>query len=104
MTLRERLKKMVMTANGATIVMSGELAESVMPNVLRTLDDKADELGHDMFDYEREADEYPDILYTALWIYIRPVIFSFLENEHPNFVNRSCYMTSEQRGDVLNDD
>lgn len=54
---------MIMTANGATIVMSGELAESVMPNVLRTLDDKADELGHDVFDYEREADEYPDIAY-----------------------------------------
>lgn len=97
MTLRERIKKMVMTANGDTVVMSNELVEQVMPDVLQFLNGKADELGHDVFDYGREADEYPEILYTAFWIYIRHVVFDFLEREHPNFVNRSCYMTSEQR-------
>jgi hypothetical protein len=84
-------------ANGDTAAMSEELADDVMPSVLKALDDKADELGGSSFDYEKEDDEYPEVLYMTLWIYIRPIVFDFLEKEHPNFVNRARYMTSEQK-------
>lgn len=97
MTLRERIRSMVMTANGNAVVMDRKLANQVMPEVLKCLNEKSFDIGHDQFDYDRPSDEYPDILYTALWIYVRPVVFAFLEEHHPNFHHRSSYMASEQR-------
>ena len=102
MTLRERVRKMVVTANGSTTVMEDEVADRVMPVVLSLLNEKANSLGHDGFDFDREADEYPEVMYLALWIYVKPCVFDFLEREYPNFPHRSCYMTSERRKNPFN--
>lgn len=97
MTLRERIRKIISTANGDIVVLSDDISAKMMSPVLDALNGKANALGHDSFDYERESDEYPEVLYKALWIYIRPVVFDLLEKEHPNHESRSRYMTSEQR-------
>ncbi len=94
MTVREKIRAMVMTANSVSAIMDGKLADKIVPHVLTYLNEKASGLGHSAFDYERSADEYPEILYKALWLHVRAATYDFLEEHHPEFHNKSFFMAS----------
>lgn len=100
MTFREKIKHMVMTANGIHEFMLDETAEAMMPRIEAAINNKAFELDHAGFEYSRSADEYAPILYAALWPYIKPVVLQYLEENLPGVWFKPMFMTREQRAEA----
>lgn len=75
MTTREKLESMLVN-NGMFESQAKEVIDIAIPELNNILDDYK-------FTFDRPASEYPNVIYTLLFMHIKPIALNWIEKNCP---------------------
>lgn len=100
-TTLDKIKTMVRTANSGSDILSPEMVKEVMPKVIEAINNQASEIGYDGFTYDRPQHEYPEMMYTLLWMNpIRATVLDYLEEKCPMAWFKPMYFTTDKQKEI----
>lgn len=95
-TTLERITKMVQNADsGYKLIANDILDDCIMPEVLKHLDKVSKEIRYTLT-LDSPSSDYPEGIYVALWVGIRPVVLKELKARIPKAWFLEMYMTPEE--------
>jgi hypothetical protein len=97
MTFKDKIKKVIQTANTKDDLMFDSMVEEVLPSVIEAVNEQALLLKYDGFTWDRPASEYPDMIYGMLFMTIKPVVLNYLKENHPEAWFLPMYMDKEEQ-------
>lgn len=100
-TVLDRIKNITKTANSSATILTDEMLEEVMPNVISAINQQARQIGYDGFTYNRPQHEYPTMMYNLLWLNpIREVVLEYLDEKHPMAWFKPMYYSIEKQKEL----
>jgi len=100
-TTLDKIKTMVRTANSGSDLLTPSMVDDVMPKVIEAINNQASKIGYDGFTYNRPQQEYPDTIYSLLWMStIRETVLAYLEEKCPMAWFKPMYFTNDKQYEI----
>lgn len=91
MNFGEKIKHLIKTANTNHELMSDEMVERIFPDVKTELDTLAKKYNYDGWTWMQPEDGYPPMMYNMLMMNIKPIVYKFLDENHPEAWFKDIY-------------
>lgn len=100
-TTLDKIKTMVRTANSGSDLLTPSMVDDIIPKVIEAIDKQSAKIGYDGFTYNRPQHEYPDMIYSLLWMYpIRETVLAYLEEKCPMAWFKPMYFTPIEQKEI----
>lgn len=104
MTFTERVQWLTQTAHTNHVLLSDSMLEEVFPAVKKAMDEKAGEIGYDGWKWNQSDDTPPGFHGLMFEEIIRPVVLTYLEENHKEAWFKTMYLPVHERREIMDGD